>query len=360
VGKEFIDRNGGIIAAATFAVSPFLILYAQEARAYALLLFFIALATLYYLKALKSEDYKYWIIFALATIVVFWTHFYSFILIGALIIYTLAIYKFKYIKQLIVSSIVMAAGILPLAIIAVPTIFKYTTDKPSFGVQGFDAIFVSLIQFAGNNMISTYIASLLFICGITALYIKERDKSILLLWVLICTLVISFFFSHRIAFVPRYISFLNITLILGMAASYKIFYSLTQTKAIIYIMLVILAAMTTPFLMNYYSTFSKDDWRGFGGTLTNMTQPGDSIIIVPGYISQPLNYYYSNKTDGTIEYFAYNETQLSVARSLQTTNSYYVVTGDINSANQNGDAVRWINANTKQIYQSNNIYLFKS
>ena len=219
VGKEFIDRNGGIIAAATFAVSPFLILYAQEARAYAVLLFFVALATLFYFKALKSEDYKYWVIFALSTIVVFWTHFYSFILIGALIIYTLAIYKFKYIKQLIVSSIVMAAGILPLAIIAVPTIFKYTTDKPSFGVQGFDAIFVSLIQFAGNNMISTYIASLLFICGVTALYIKERDKSILLLWVLICTLVISFFFSHRIAFVPRYISFLNITLILGMVLS---------------------------------------------------------------------------------------------------------------------------------------------
>ena len=360
VGKEFIDRNGGIIAAATFAVSPFLILYAQEARAYALLLFFIALATLYYLKALKSEDYKYWIIFALATIVVFWTHFYSFILIGALIIYTLAIYKFKYIKQLIVSSIVMAAGILPLAIIAVPTIFKYTTDKPSFGVQGFDAIFVSLIQFAGNNMISTYIASLLFICGITALYIKERDKSILLLWVLICTLVISFFFSHRIAFVPRYISFLNITLILGMAASYKIFYSLTQTKAVIYIMLVILAAMTTPFLMNYYSAFSKDDWRGFGGTLTNMTQPGDSIIIVPGYISQPLNYYYSNKTDGTIEYFAYNESQLLIARAFQTTNSYYIVTGDINSANQNGDALRWLQTNTKQVHQNGGIYLFKS
>jgi len=34
VGKEFLDRNTGIIAAAACTVSPFLIYYSQEARAY--------------------------------------------------------------------------------------------------------------------------------------------------------------------------------------------------------------------------------------------------------------------------------------------------------------------------------------
>jgi 4-amino-4-deoxy-L-arabinose transferase-like glycosyltransferase len=360
VGKEFIDRNGGIIAAATFTLSPFLILYAQEARAYATLFFFVALALLFYFRALKTDDYKYWILFAIATIFVFWTHFYTVILIGALIIYTLAIYKLQYIKQLIVSSVVMAAGILPLAIIAMPTILKYTTDKPSFGIQGLDVITVSLIQYSGNNLMLTFITGLLCICGLTILYIRDKNKSILLLWLIICTFITSIYFSYKIPVVPRYLSFINIVLILGISASYKLFYTLTQNKSIVYIMLIILAAMVTPFLMNYYTTYSKDDWRGFGNTLTNMTQPGDSIIIVPGYISQPLNYYYSNKTDGTIEYFAYNESQLLIARAFQTTNSYYVVTGDINSANQNGDAIRWINANTKQVHQNGGIYLFRS
>lgn len=360
VGKEFIDRNGGILAATTFALSPFLILYSQEARAYAMLFFFVALTMLFYFRAIKNTGLTYWILFALAAALVFWTHFYSMILIGALIIYTLYIYKLKYIKELLISSSVLAIITLPLAFIALPTILKYTTDKPSFGIQGLDVITVSLIQYSGNNIMLTFITGLLCICGITILLLREREKGILILWILICTFISSIYFSYRIPVVPRYLSFINILLVLGIAASYKLFYVMTNNKSIIYIMLILLAALTTPFLMSYYSTYTKDDWRGFGKTLSGIDQPGDSIIIVPGYVSQPLNYYYSNKTEGTIEYFVYNATQLEEARNHQTKNSYYIVTGDIMSANQNGDAIRWIEINTKQVHQNGGIYLFKS
>ena len=360
VGKEFIDRNGGILAAATCALSPFLIFYSQEARAYGMLLFFIALAMLFYFRAIKNNGYKYWILFAIAASLVFWTHFYSIILIGALIIYTLAIYKLQYIKELIASSAILLITAAPIGIIALPTVLKYTTDKPSFGVQGLDVVMVSLVQYGGFNTMLAAVMALLCIGGITILYLKERNKSYLLLWIIACTFITSIYFSYRIPIVPRYLSFINIVLILGVAASYKLFYTLTQSKTIIYIMLIILAALVTPFLMNYYTTYSKDDWRGFSKTLTAMTEPGDSIIIVPGYISQPLNYYYSNETDGTTEYFVYNESQLLIARAFQTTSSYYVVTGDIQSANQNGDAIRWLQANTKQVYQNGGIFLFKT
>ncbi|MGA2698919.1 MAG: glycosyltransferase family 39 protein, partial [Methanoregula sp.] len=40
IGEEFLDRNAGIIAATACAVSPFLIYYSQEARAYSMMLFF--------------------------------------------------------------------------------------------------------------------------------------------------------------------------------------------------------------------------------------------------------------------------------------------------------------------------------
>jgi len=32
-----------------------------------------------------------------------------------------------------------------------------------------------------------------------------------------------------------------------------------------------------------------------------MTVEGDLIVVLPPYMSQPLDYYYSNATDGTIE-----------------------------------------------------------
>ena len=110
--------------------------------------------------------------------------------------------------------------------------------------------------------------------------------------------------------VPRYLIFVSIILVLGVAASYKLFYALTHNKIIIYSLIIMLIAINTPFLMTYYSSYTKDDWRGISKTLSGLTQPGDLVITVPGYIDQPLNYYYSNRTDGTLEFRASNESTL--------------------------------------------------
>lgn len=360
IGKDFIDENGGLIAAAAFAVSPFLIMYSQEARAYSLLLLFIALSILFYFRALKDTGYKYWILFSIASAFAFWTHFYTAIFLMALIIYTFAIYKMKYIKELVASGIILAVTILPLGIMSIPTILKSKSGGPTFGIQGINVVIDTLVQLTGFNLLITYVMMLLFVCGIVTLYIKEREKCVFILWILAFTFAASVILSFKIPMVPRYLIFLEIMIVLGIASSYKIFYTLTHHKSVTYILILMITILNAPVIMSYYSGYTKDDWRGFSTTLSSTTQPGDIIVIVPGYNSQPLNYYYSNSTDGTIEYFASTETGLISARSEQTKNAYYIVTGDILSANPNGDALRWIQNNTKQVYQNNNILVFKS
>jgi uncharacterized membrane protein len=54
-GKEFMDRNVGIIAAAAFTFSPFLIFYSQEARAYSMMLFFCGIFIGLLLQSLKNK-----------------------------------------------------------------------------------------------------------------------------------------------------------------------------------------------------------------------------------------------------------------------------------------------------------------
>jgi mannosyltransferase len=54
VGRELRGRRTGLLAAALVAVNPMLIWYSQEARAYALLVFFCALSLLYCLRALRA------------------------------------------------------------------------------------------------------------------------------------------------------------------------------------------------------------------------------------------------------------------------------------------------------------------
>ena len=89
IGKEFLDRNAGIIAAAACTVSPFLIYYSQEARAYMMMLFFIALATIFFLRAMKSGSLIHWILFGVFSALAFWSHFYAIVMIAALVLYAL-------------------------------------------------------------------------------------------------------------------------------------------------------------------------------------------------------------------------------------------------------------------------------
>lgn len=361
IGKDYIDEKGGLIAAIFFALSPYLIVYSQEARAYSTLLFFIALAFLCYIRALKGNSYNYWILFAVASILAFWTHYYTALFVFALVVYTLVMYKFQYLKQLGLSLVITAIGVLPLAIISIPVILKTKGGGPTFGLQGIPIISETLIQFTGFNSLLTYLLGFLFMCGFVALFLKDRNKSILIIWLMGFVFAASWFLSYKISMVPRYLIFLNIMLALGIAASYKLFYVFIKRTNIITAIICIILITSAPFLLNYYSGYSKDDWRGFAPTLSSMTNDDDLIVIVPGYIYQPLNYYYSNTTDNTLEYLVYNKAQLEEVRKLQgNRSSYYIVTSDITSANPEGDALQWIMANTKQEYQSNNIYVFKT
>ena len=65
VGKEFMDRNVGIIAAAAFAFSPFLIFYSQEARAYSMMLFFVTFCHGFLFQGLKNNAMN-WALFGIS------------------------------------------------------------------------------------------------------------------------------------------------------------------------------------------------------------------------------------------------------------------------------------------------------
>jgi hypothetical protein len=161
--------------------------------------------------------------------------------------------------------------------------------------------------------------------------------------------------------VPRYLIFFNTVFFIGVATSYKMFYGLFNRREVVYGFIAVLVIISTPMLVNYYSGYSKEDWRGFSGQIQQMTRPGDLVVVVPGYVSQPFNYYYSNATDQTLEF------GVSTAKDLDAINAgkgnssaYFIVTGDISAANPDGDAIAWLNDHTKPLGQNTGIYLFVS
>ena len=366
-GKEFMDRNVGIIAAAAFAFSPFLIFYSQEARAYSMTLFFVAFAMIFYFKALKTNDLKNWALFGTLSALAFWSHFYSFVIIASLILYALFLQignlqkNIQNLKMIGLSIVLFVVLCFPLILLAIQLFATRTSSAPAFGIQGLGIISETFRQLSGFSDISMFLFLILFIIGIIQAFLIDKNKGILLVTLTVLTFVISFILSYKMPMVPRYLIFFDTVFFIGVAISYKMFYSLINNRGVVYGFFAFLVILSAPTLVDYYSGYSKQDWRGFSGQIQQMTKPGDLIVVVPGYVSQPLNYYYSNASDQTFEFGVSTAKDLNAINAGKGNNSaYFIVTGDISAANPDGDAIAWLKEHTKPLGQNTGIYLFVS
>ncbi|MDO9325304.1 MAG: glycosyltransferase family 39 protein [Methanoregula sp.] len=367
VGKEFMDRNVGIIAAAAFAFSPFLIFYSQEARTYSMLLFFVAFSMVFYFRALKRNELKDWALFGILSALAFWSHFYSFVIIASLIFYAILMQmtniqkNIQNLKMIAVSIILFIVLCFPLIILAMQLFAARTSSEPAFGIQGLGIISETFRQFSGFSDISMYLLIILFIIGIIQAFLIDKNKGFFLVTLTFLTFVISFILSFKMPMVPRYMIFFETIFFIGIAVSYMSFYRLINNRGVVYGFVAFLVILSAPILVNYYSGYSKDDWRGFSGQIQQVTKPGDLVVVVPGYVSQPLNYYYSNASDKTFEFSANTGQQLEAINAGKGNNSaFFIVTNDISAANPDGDAIAWLEANTKSLGQNTGIYLFVS
>jgi asparagine N-glycosylation enzyme membrane subunit Stt3 len=378
VGKEFMDRNTGIIAAAAFAFSPFLIYYSQEARAYSMMLFFVAFSMVFYFRALKNNNFPDWALFGILSALAFWSHFYALVIIGALILYALyeLLPKMKSslsaAKPLACSCLIFGIISLPLILATIQLFTARTASAPTFGIQGPGLILLTFVQISifvfGSQdpfQVVFYLLLFLFLAGIVQAFLLDKNKGIFIVTVTVLTFVISNFLSYRIPMQPRYLIFLAIVYFITIALSYRFLCTWTHSRGVVYGFIALLVIVNTPMLAGYYSGYVKEDWRGFSGQLQQMTRTGDFIVVVPGYMSQPLDYYYSNATDQTLEYSAYTAADLKAIHALKNNNTlFYVVTADIGAANPEGDAVTWLDENAHVVgsYEGVNtvIYLLTS
>jgi uncharacterized membrane protein len=77
IGRQLASRRAGLVLAALIAVNPMLIWYSQEARSYALLVFFGAVALLFFARALntaRGRDLAFW---ALASALALCSHYFA-------------------------------------------------------------------------------------------------------------------------------------------------------------------------------------------------------------------------------------------------------------------------------------------
>jgi 4-amino-4-deoxy-L-arabinose transferase-like glycosyltransferase len=75
LGLRSVGRRAALLAAALTCLSPFMIYYSSEARAYGLLMFFVVCAVISMLQAVDTGRRRYWVAYALASAAAFYTHY---------------------------------------------------------------------------------------------------------------------------------------------------------------------------------------------------------------------------------------------------------------------------------------------
>jgi MFS family permease len=89
LGVRSVGRRAGFVAAAFTCLSPFMIYYSSEARAYGELMFFVTAAVLSMLLALDTGRTRYWVAYALASAAAFYTHYTCVFVLGVAFVWVL-------------------------------------------------------------------------------------------------------------------------------------------------------------------------------------------------------------------------------------------------------------------------------
>lgn len=369
VGKEVGGKLCGIVTAGLLTFSSFHVYYSQEARAYTTMLFFFSLVLLFYLIALKTNEIWCWILSGLFASLAFWTHFYVFVGIAILYLHAIIV-NWKKIRENMKSVLPILASMgtfllvsLPLIVVTVGLFIIRTASEPTWGYSGFDLIYSTLYLLSGSEMYLTVIFTIMAIVGIVWLFRTKENRynSLFILLSLVLTFVISVFLAEKMPINPRHLMFILPFFFVAVGAAFTIIPKEIDYKKVGVVLLILICLVNLPYFTTYYTSYSKEDWRGMSQELNDVTTDGDYVVTIPSYVNLPLDYYYDNSSDKTIEKGATTAKdleQIDIERGAHS--AYYVVTGDIYAANPNGDALMWLNYNSVPVTQTSGIYLFKS
>jgi Dolichyl-phosphate-mannose-protein mannosyltransferase len=104
--------RAGLVAAGLMALSPLAIWYSDEGRAYATMMFLVAVSTLALLHAAEGERRGWWVIYALSTCAALWSHYTAVFVVLAQAGWGLWAYRERR-KELLLSLAAVVVGYLP-------------------------------------------------------------------------------------------------------------------------------------------------------------------------------------------------------------------------------------------------------
>ena len=385
IGESLFGKKEGLISAFILSISSIHIFYSQEARMYAQMVLF-SIASLYFLyRAYKENKNWMWAGFVVSASLGFYSFYYTiFVLVPEIIFYIIiqlkdsfksrriVISDLKNVRLFVLSMFVFLILVSPVLMPFISQSISRASETPTWGMgQSSDFVIIILKQYSTYTNTS-YVFLLLFLIGfIASIFNKsQREQAMLLGLMFVIPFMASYILAAKMPFSPRYLLFILPIYILAISRgitgianfmyqipSSGIDKSKTSRVAAMLMLTCLIALVCLQPLSSYYSTPQKNDWRTVSNYFHDVTNSGDVIVSLPGYMGKPLKFYYDYS--GTQSNSAYSAENLeTINLEYENVRIWYVVTWDISAANPEGDALNWLGQNAQMVNQITGVYIF--
>jgi mannosyltransferase len=299
IGVRLFGVHTGIIASLLLASNAFFIQYAQEARAYALVLLLAAAASYLFLKAIDKPSVKSWGAYAAIGALSIYAHFFGAWVIAANFVSGLAVRGLAQKRNLVLSNLVIVLLVSPLLVsILAPHAYDSHLGwltKPS--LRTFARFFNALTGYGGPTLVLVYSV----VCGYALRFAwaqQRRAHGSLITWdyAFLCSWLFlpvlgSFLFSilFKPIFHPRYLVISLPPLVLIAAAGVQNLRPawLKGTTALL------LLVLSSRGLVALYSgsCCQKENWRAATKYVLDNSVAGDGMVFQAPYARIAFEYY---------------------------------------------------------------------
>jgi uncharacterized membrane protein len=313
IGRELFRRVAGLVAAILFAVAPFQLDYAQEARMYSLLAFCAALSLYAFLVMLRRPTLATAGAYVLATAAMLYTHFYALFTLGVenLFFLLLLVSRRERAGRRLLRWIAIQAVVLALFLPWLRFLLRR-----SAAIQGdfwippptLDNTLSFFRVFAGGDML-VWVELALIVIAVAAMVWSRRAAAgphhtgdggwaltyaekivLLILW-----LIVPVALGHALSLVLQ--PFLMVRYVIAASLAW---YLLVAAGVVVLsggnviaagVLTALLLGLTLPKLQAFYAEPRKHDWRAAVGYIRERLAPGDVILANPYFESAMALYY---------------------------------------------------------------------
>ena len=297
IGTLLFDRSAGLLAALVLALSAYHLRYAQEARAYGLMVFLTLLSFYFFVRLIKDGGSRYTSIgYVICTALLMYTHFYGVFFVAAQIIYVLV--SRENLRRWIVLGVALLLLYVPWVVLLAITVLSPegawrsgTTWIPDPTLLDVTQIFQA---YSGSVPLTTLYA-LLAGYGLFNMIRGDRSATYLLLpWLLVpiaVPILVSHFYRPMLA--DRF----------TIAASPAFYLLITQGFAGLKrlaprerryaqaLLVGVVTALSLASITGYYSAVTKQPWKDVAAYVDENARAGDVVIFYWAGGLLPFDYY---------------------------------------------------------------------